>query len=282
MALAQRYQIHPLAAAFPALAGQDLADLIDDIKRRGVREPIVLYEGKILDGRNRYVAAELAGLADVPVREFDAKKAGCTPEEFVISMNLVRRHLTPSQKSALAIEFMERMAVGGGRRNGKTPLAMTHADSEAWEDLAADLHKTPETPSGAPQTALAAEEPVNELQREREADLARELASRNGGARKRRERSVVAEKFGVSEGLIDAARRVKARSPELHEAVKAGQVSVQQALKEALVATGEAGLPPRAGLSLESRVRELVAAAERAGGKVTVGEYKFTVKKIIK
>ena len=44
---------HPLATIFPLLEG---AAFFDDIRAHGVREKLVLFEGKI-DGRNRYRAA---------------------------------------------------------------------------------------------------------------------------------------------------------------------------------------------------------------------------------
>jgi hypothetical protein len=277
-----KYQIHPLAAAFPALAGSELNDLIDDIKRHGIREPIVLFEGKILDGRNRACAAALAGLEEVPTTEFDPVKAGESAEDFVISMNLIRRHLTPSQKSALAHEFMERLSARASGNHGahQTVAGVRRAPVEEWEDLAAELHQKPAEPAEAVPVDSGVVIP-SALEQEREKDLARELRRRAGP--QKRQRAVIAEKFGVSEGLIDAARRVKAKAPELYDAVKAGKVSVQQALRDALIKTGEAPPGPRPGvLSLDSKVRELVVAASAAGGKISIGEYKFTVKKKMK
>jgi N6-adenosine-specific RNA methylase IME4 len=64
------------------------------VRTFGVREPVWLYEGKILDGRNRYLAAKKAG---VP---FERKTYGGTAIEaihFVWSLNRTRRHMTPSQ-----------------------------------------------------------------------------------------------------------------------------------------------------------------------------------------
>jgi ParB-like chromosome segregation protein Spo0J len=40
----------------------DLQEFADDIKKRGLEDPIIMHEGKILDGRNRYQACLLAAV----------------------------------------------------------------------------------------------------------------------------------------------------------------------------------------------------------------------------
>jgi ParB-like chromosome segregation protein Spo0J len=87
-------QSHPIADAFPMMAGTEFAELVADIKANGVREPIVLHEGKILDGRNRYRAAQRAGV-ECPCTEFQ----GTDPIKYVVSLNLRRRHLDQGQRA---------------------------------------------------------------------------------------------------------------------------------------------------------------------------------------
>jgi hypothetical protein len=88
---------HPFADVFPLLDGGEFDKLVADIRAHGVREKIWLYEGKILDGRNRYRAAQVAGVP-CPTRVFD----GDDPVGFVISLNVTRQHLTTSQRAMIA------------------------------------------------------------------------------------------------------------------------------------------------------------------------------------
>lgn len=91
---------HELACLFPMLGNEALADLTEDIRANGVREPIVLFEGQILDGRNRYHAAREIG-CEYPVAEY----VGPDPLGYVVSLNLKRRHLTESQRAMVAAKI---------------------------------------------------------------------------------------------------------------------------------------------------------------------------------
>jgi hypothetical protein len=56
-------EFHPLADVFPLIEGAEFDDLVADIGANGQREDIVLLDGKVLDGRNRYRACLAAGVA---------------------------------------------------------------------------------------------------------------------------------------------------------------------------------------------------------------------------
>lgn len=88
---------HPIAAVFPMMNDAELAELADDIRENGLREPIVLFEGMILDGRNRFRACERADV----LPHFDDFEGG-DPVRYVVSLNLHRRHLNETQRSMVA------------------------------------------------------------------------------------------------------------------------------------------------------------------------------------
>jgi hypothetical protein len=112
-------EIHPLALAFPAYGEEDLAKLASDIRDHGMRLPIKLFEDRVLDGRNRVEAARKAGLTLVPSEKFE----GTFDEarDLVVSLNMVRRHLTPSQRAAIAADLAT-MPHGGDRSKGQNCL----------------------------------------------------------------------------------------------------------------------------------------------------------------
>lgn len=116
-----KLKAHVAADLFPMLDDADLAALAEDIREHGQRQPIVLLEGKILDGRNRYEACRLA---DVEPKTVEFRGSG-DPVDFVISVNLKRRHLAPAQKAAVAASlvpiFEERnrlKMIEGGKAGG--------------------------------------------------------------------------------------------------------------------------------------------------------------------
>ena len=101
---------HSFAALFPELPPEELRQLSRDIKEHGQLEPIVVYQGLILDGRNRYKACQMAGIRP-RVEEFNPRIAKRSPEEFVLSRNLRRRHLSVGQKAAIALDWSEQIEV---------------------------------------------------------------------------------------------------------------------------------------------------------------------------
>lgn len=99
-------QPHPAALLFPLTTGSEFDELRESIRTNGLREPIVLFEGLILDGRNRYRACQEAGVQP----RFRQWEGGGSPWQYVWDANRHRRHLTSSQLAALAVELEVQLA----------------------------------------------------------------------------------------------------------------------------------------------------------------------------
>jgi len=58
-------KFHPIAGIFDLLEGAEFDELVKDISEHGLQLPIIMHEGKILDGRNRYRACLKSGVAPI-------------------------------------------------------------------------------------------------------------------------------------------------------------------------------------------------------------------------
>jgi hypothetical protein len=98
-----------------------------DIQANGLHVPIELLDGKIVDGRRRYLAFQRLGAAP----QFKTVTVD-DPIGYVLSLNSHRRHLTPAQRSMCAARAKKlrrryeaeakkrQKAAGGDRRSGKS------------------------------------------------------------------------------------------------------------------------------------------------------------------
>jgi ParB-like chromosome segregation protein Spo0J len=116
--------MHPYAELFPPMSPPEFDSLCGAILIEGLQEEIVVHEGKILDGRHRYLACLAKG---VPPR-FRPYAGECgSPLAFVVAKNVRRRHLTESQRALLAarlkplFEEDARQRQHAALRKGKEP-----------------------------------------------------------------------------------------------------------------------------------------------------------------
>lgn len=166
---------------------EELVDEIaDDISRNGYREdkPIILYQGKILDGRHRYEAARKAGV-DAHFQDFIGTKGQAI--KYVTSENVKRRMLTSREKEFFYVQRAD--ALGVRKRedslkqnstdpsnDGTAPSASEHADSlgvarptvERWEKDRKEIKADPELSNKA-KTFEGYVEAKKEVQKRRKA-----------------------------------------------------------------------------------------------------------------
>lgn len=119
---------HPIADVWPMMDEAKLHELAHDIAKNGQLVPVWLYEGKILDGRNRWAACKIAGVGP-KTREY----TGDEPTAFAVSLNDRRRHMGKSALAAVAAELepffakdaaaRKKATEGRPRKDGEKPVA---------------------------------------------------------------------------------------------------------------------------------------------------------------
>lgn len=112
------HELHPLCTLFPRMAGAEFDALVADIAANGLQNPIVLFDGMVLDGGNRYRACQVA---DVEPRF--AQFTGDSVVAFVLSANLHRRHMSPGQQAAIvasAQDWAKAQVQGANRHTMQT------------------------------------------------------------------------------------------------------------------------------------------------------------------
>ena len=163
--------IHEAANIFPPMSPDELKATSDDIKRNGIRIPVVLWaesEGSqpyLLEGRNRLDAAELAGLDVFEIREgvlhvlqpsrfVYADKTCCSlssvkdPYEFVLSANLHRRHLDAKQKRDVIAKLIKAQPEKSDRQIAK----MVGVDGKTVSSVRREMEANAEIPHKADRT----------------------------------------------------------------------------------------------------------------------------------
>lgn len=132
MSNTRQLAFHEYAEIFPMMDGEGFQKLKADIEENGLQQNIVLYEGKILDGRNRYTACK-----DLGKQFFTEQYAGDDALGYVMSLNLHRRHLTASQ------------------------LAIVASRSDAIRKAEAEARKRYDENVGRPKKSVASMPPIN-------------------------------------------------------------------------------------------------------------------------
>jgi len=105
---------HKFSKYFPAMSADEFQRLVDDIKTNGLIEPITIFEGAILDGVHREKACKKA-----KVEPRYEEWTDTNPLKWVMSKNLIRRHLEEGQRTLILIDagLIDLSDLGGGDRS---------------------------------------------------------------------------------------------------------------------------------------------------------------------
>ena len=197
------YEFHPAADEFPMMDKERLDELIKDISINGQREPICLYQGKILDGRNRMLACQALGIAP---------KTRTLPEDidpwsYVWSLNGERRDLTAAQRYLI--------------------WKACHEKSEAWQ---AEQQRIRDEANRKRSEATK--------ERERAEDGTLKASSGctssapTGDRESTKSRAAKAKASKTNRGTVERMDRLVRERPDLAEKVKVGEINEAAAIRE--------------------------------------------------
>jgi hypothetical protein len=117
--------------------------LARSVAEHGVREPLQITPmGEIVDGRHRWLAAKRAQLETVPCCEVGEDSLATV----VLDSLLNRRHLRPSQRAYLAVEFLEEALQEATQRRVKNLLQFKQSSpvrAKSLEEYAVELGLSP-------------------------------------------------------------------------------------------------------------------------------------------
>ena len=113
------YPFHEIADLFPLMRGPAFEELKASIADERQKLPIWLYQGRIIDGRNRYRACRELGIEPV-FAEWDGVGSLVA---FVQALNLTRRHLDDTHRAVVAVKLKQRYEAEAKERmmRGKSP-----------------------------------------------------------------------------------------------------------------------------------------------------------------
>lgn len=147
------YPIHPAADAFPKMGDEEFAALKADIQEHGQHDPVIIYEGEVLDGRHRYRACFDLGI-DPSVIVVDDHSIGGDPFDYVWSCNFHRRHMTTSQRAMVGVSLKRaREADAERRQKAGATLAPGGAKGKSAEQAAKIIKVSPRTVERATKVA---------------------------------------------------------------------------------------------------------------------------------
>jgi len=221
---------HPAAKLMPLMGDAELRELADDIRANGLRTPIVLLGGAILDGRNRHRACQLAGVE--PQFSYVTTLEIGDPFTYVASLNLHRRHLSESQRAMVGAKLKEHFAAQAKERQGQRadlqPLPKFGEKFDGAADQAAAIVNVSRgsVESAARVLAKGAPELVEAVERGEVAVSAAAEVARM---------PVEAQRAAVAEGVVPAvakatreARKAKRHEPDEDDFAEQGDLPVER------------------------------------------------------
>ena len=191
---------HESNALLPPMLPHQLQRLTEDIRKNGLKVPVVLCEGKVLDGWQRY---QICRQLNIEPR-FE-QSTGKHPLLELWSLNIARRNLGKCQLAVLADKIINRMV------------------EEFKQDK--ELERSSESDQGEGDNSVT---PIQATDVENPEGTQKKRTKRKRG----KTRSYVCKLLGVSAGYAQKAKNLRETALDLYEEVGAGKLTLSEAKRE--------------------------------------------------
>lgn len=196
--------IHPAADSFPMMDKQAFADLVESIAARGQQEPIVKYNGTVLDGRNRLKACLQLGIQP----KFIEYSGSQSPWLWAWDRNAERRSIDKGTKAAIWLNIED------GDQCWRAEVAKIKEEADKKRSAAAkEQHKASKPRAG-------------------EKVYGSSYSVTTTKHKENKTRNARAKKAGTSPATMAKAEVLKKNAPSLHSKVAAGKKTLASAYKE--------------------------------------------------
>jgi len=190
-------EFHAAAQQFPLLPDDRLEELSDDIRQRGQQEAIRLLDGKIVDGRNRYLACLKAGIEPY----FETLPETVNPYAYAWSRNGERRDLTQDQRYLIWKSC--------SRRSGEWDAIHQHIQERANQSRSELKKGQARSSSDRPSTICG-----------------RSIATQRGSSIE------LAAASKTNRGTVERMERLQRERPDLAEQLRDGRITSSEAMRE--------------------------------------------------
>jgi len=232
---------HPHRELIPPMSPEDYANLLEDVKRNGILQPIdITPDNVILDGHQRVKAARELGIEEVEVRI--PELVGIDEDEYLISVTMNRRHLTEGQKAVLANEYRKILSEKAKKQRGENAI------EKRWRPEQKYLSET--------------------------------VSDKENGGREVDTRKIASEKFKVSEWKVRTVQEIEKKAPEVYKKLESGELQIHEAKIIARLPEGKREIvlekKLETGKDIRSIIREVNNAEKNRNAK-PLPEGKFSI-----
>lgn len=206
----QQIQSHPAANIFPMMDDVRLQELADDIAANGLRVPIQMLRGEVIDGRNRLKACTMAGIEP----RFVQVATDANPWQLAWALNGQRRDLNDAQRYMIWADCNK-----GDVAYQAEQKRIQDAANRARADAAREQHKFSNPRAGETKPFSGSPTICGATKVE---------PKQKSGASDRK-----AEAAGVTRKTVDMADALTNKRPDLADEVRAGKITLSSATTQA-------------------------------------------------